>query len=145
MRSGRWVTRYLCTRTGQGREALLPGLRLLARSAAFPKQRPQVRLVVGHAPGEQPLPVIVQNIGEVLTLADIQPDPHIHLRRSGRVSTGPAPAPVAAALPPADAGRADKMSTSRPSRSGSRRPSQTTADSSFRYSLMLPTGNLGFS
>lgn len=77
MRSGRWVTRYLCARTGQGREALLPGPCLLARSAAFPKQRPRVRLVVGHAPGEQPLPVIVQNIGEVLTLADIQPAPHI--------------------------------------------------------------------
>ena len=43
----------------------------------------QVRLVVGHSPGEEPLPVIVQGISEVLALANVQPDPHIHLRRCG--------------------------------------------------------------
>lgn len=77
MRSGRRVTRYLCARTGQGREALLPGPCLLARSAAFPKQRPGPAWSLATPRGEQPLPVIVQNIGEVLTLADIQPAPHI--------------------------------------------------------------------
>jgi len=43
----------------------------------------QVRLVVSHGTGEQALPFVVEAAGEVLALANIQPDPHIHLRRCG--------------------------------------------------------------
>ena len=47
------------------------------------QQRLQVGLVVGDGPGEQPLAVVVEDLGEVLVLADVQPDPHIHLLRCG--------------------------------------------------------------
>jgi hypothetical protein len=38
------------------------------------QQRLQGRLIVDHGPGEQPLALIVRHIGQVLLLADIQPD-----------------------------------------------------------------------
>lgn len=61
----------------------------------------QIGLVVGDGPGEQPLAVVVQHVGEVLALADIQTDPYAHLRRRRDAS----PFPVCSACSCAREGR----------------------------------------
>jgi hypothetical protein len=43
----------------------------------------QVRLVVANSADEQRLPVIVEDIGEMLVLPDIEPDPQIHRPGNG--------------------------------------------------------------
>ena len=43
------------------------------------QQRLQGGLVVDQAAGEEPLASVVEDLGEVLLLADVQPDPHVHL------------------------------------------------------------------
>jgi len=51
--------------------------------AGHVKERLQRCLVVGHPAAEDPLPGVVENLREVVLLADIEPDPHVHLLRSG--------------------------------------------------------------
>src|SRR5690606_5570491 len=41
--------------------------------------RLEIGLVVGHSPSEDRLTGLVENVSEVLVLADVQPDPHGHL------------------------------------------------------------------
>ena len=79
----------ICPRPGDGQDQLgdraglvdhQPGGAVLAGPV---QQRLQGGLVVDDRSGEEPLAVVVEDLGEVLLLADIQPDPHVHLLRCG--------------------------------------------------------------
>src|SRR5690349_19376452 len=43
------------------------------------QQRLQISLVAVHGPAEQPLALVIENVGEMCLLAGVQPNPDIHL------------------------------------------------------------------
>ncbi len=58
-------------------------------SPARSNKRLERGLVVDHAAGEDPLAVVIEDLGEMLFFADIEPDPHVHLLRRGQPLLAP--------------------------------------------------------